>query len=194
MLAGHQSGRVFFFGENNMVKTDLKSETRLCKLDSCKKSFKPTTPQQFYCCPKRRDLKYTAKKDWKVERKCKLQSCGKAFIPNQYHQEFHTKDCHKKSIAANFKERECGVQHCTTVFKPIHRHHIYCSDECLKYARRPLNHAAAMAYQKSKKKGAYMTDEQFREKALATLPLKCTQTACAPDCRIRGVERFGCVA
>lgn len=171
-----------------------RAELRLCKLDSCKKAFSPATPQQFYCTTTCRDMKYIAKKDWKVERKCKLPACGKVFVPNQYRQEFHTKECRKKSIAANFKERVCGVPHCTTVFKPIHRHHIYCSDDCLRYARRPLNHAAAMAYQKSKKKGVYMTDEQFREKALATLVLKCTQTVCMPDCRIRGMERLGCVA
>lgn len=171
-----------------------RTELRVCKLDSCKKSFKPTTPQQFYCCPKCRDLKYTAKKDWKVERKCKLQSCGKAFIPNQYRQEFCTKDCQKKSIAANFKERECGVPHCKNIFKPKHRYNIYCSEKCLKYARRPLNIAATLARQKLNRKGAYMTDEQFREKALATLALKCTQTVCAPGCRIRGMENLGCVA
>lgn len=177
-----------------MATNKWRTELRLCKLDSCKKEFKPETPQQFYCTTTCRDMKYIAKKDWKVERKCKLQSCGKAFVPNQYRQEFCTKDCQKKSIAANFKERVCGVPHCKNIFKPKHRYNIYCSEKCLKYARMPANHAAALARQKLNRKGAYMTDEQFREKAIATLVLKCTQSVCVPDCRIRGVERLGCVA
>lgn len=177
-----------------MATNNWRTERRTCRLSSCKKEFVPATPQQFYCTTKCRDLKYTAKKDWKVERVCKLPACGQVFVPNQYRQNFHTKDCQKKSIAANFKERECGVQHCKNIFKPKHRQHIYCSEKCLRYARRPLNIAATLARQKLNRKGAYMTDEQFREKALATLPLKCTQKVCAPDCRIRGMENLGCVA
>lgn len=132
--------------------------------------------------------------DWKSEtRICKLKSCSTSFAPTQYRQVFCTKECHKKSIAADFPEQKCGVRHCNTIFKPRHRY-LYCSPECLQYARRPANTTATLARQKLNKKGVYMTEEQFREKLLATNPLKCTQEKCIPGCRIRGMEQFGCVA
>lgn len=134
--------------------------------------------------------------DWRTEtRICKLPLCGKPFLPVQYRQVFHTKACQKKSIAADFPEKKCGVKHCTTIFKPVSGKHKYCSPECLLYARRGANHAAATAYQLSKRKGIYnVTDEQFREKQRDANPLKCRQKVCAPDCRIMGMESLGCVA
>lgn len=133
--------------------------------------------------------------DWKTElRICKRKGCGKNFKPATYRQSFCVKSCQLKSIAADFPEQACGIQHCLTVFKPKHRNHKYCSDDCLQYARRPINTAATLARQKLNRKGTYMTDEQFREKARAGNPLKCQQSACAPNCRIRGMENLGCVA
>lgn len=132
--------------------------------------------------------------DWRTEtRICKLKSCSTPFAPLHYRQSFCNKDCQKKSISADFPEKKCGVKHCTTIFKPVSGKHKHCSPECLLYARRGANHAAATARQKLNRRGVYMNDEQFREKVIATRVLKCTQKVCAPNCRIRGMEKLGCV-
>lgn len=132
----------------------------------------------------------------RMEKRNTIASCAKPFLPIHYRQSFHTKECQKKSIAADFPEKKCAVKHCATIFKPVSGQHKYCSDICLRYARNPFNHAAAIARQKLNRKGAYVTretDEQFRQKLKATNPLKCTQNSCAPGCRIRGMAQFGCV-
>lgn len=92
------------------------------------------------------------------------------------------------------ERRTCRLSSCKKEFKPVAAHQIYCTKPCYHIAQRPIRLASAKRYQAKKKKFAYKGDNEFRLIAESLKVLKCTQKVCAPDCRIRGVERLGCVA
>ena len=90
--------------------------------------------------------------------------------------------------------RICKRNGCGTDFLPVAAHQIYCTKTCYHIAQRPIRLASAKRYQAKKKKFAYKGDNEFRLIVESLKVLKCTQEICAPNCRIRGMEQFGCTA